>query len=175
MYTWDIEKGIKEVEQFNRLGNNAIYIKENVLKLITKKAIELNSLEKALKTLLNQKVIDDRVCISTYRKNLKKLDDYKKWRQAKNNERQMFIEQVVTLNNAGFDVNTIAEKTNNSYSSVWNILNRYNKPKIKKKSQDTELAKLTVAYWNKYHFEGQKPTAQTIEAFKILGLEPPKV
>ena len=80
---------------------------------------------------------------------------------------------MLRLNNLGFDINEISKKTDKSYSNVWNVLNRTNKPKIKKDIESIQKAKLTVAYWNKHHYEGQVMTLETKQAFELLGLEVP--
>jgi Mor family transcriptional regulator len=159
-------------------SNKKIEISASILGLITVRAIELDSLDLALKQLLSERKIDNRVSVGTYKKKLSKHRSYIKWRKLKNADKKREEQVVKALNRDGLNYYEISKKVNISYQSVWNIINRNRRKKKtddegKVKTQQNKYQSI-VDYWNRTHFEGKQPTLSTIEAFKFLGLEPPK-
>jgi len=170
MYRFEGEKIAKV-----RGTKERVYLTEKALTPIMELGKKYNSIDKAVKEMKENGLIDASVSLSTYKKNLYALDSYKEWLQEKEQFKKQFDKDTQRLFEGGMNMYKISKYLNVTYAKVWNSLNR-DKKKVKDKTYQSKLktAKKIVDYWNNNRLQGSIMTTQTRNAFKLLGLEPPK-
>ena len=153
-----------------------IKVDQSVLLLIIKYINKYKSSDKAFRYLKANKFIDTNIADSTYKRKLSRLPEYKAMmnaRSLKSNER---YDRVINLKKQGFSHSKIALKVGLTYDVVYGILKRNNTTcEPKERTMSLAAARTKVDNWYKDFFNGKIPTTETLQAFKLLGLEPPKV
>jgi len=149
-------------------------IRKDIAEMIMQKVIEVGELTTAIQILKREGKIKHEISDSTYIKRLYNLDSYKAWRKSKDEQIKAKNQQMIELRQKGYTIGQIAKIVGKSFTLVQNVC-------IKVKKDDVSVtvssakAKKIVDYWNSYSYPGQIMTKETKEAFKLLGLEIPKL
>lgn len=151
-------------------------IPEDHLQLIVEYSKKYKSTQKAVIELKKMFKIDPSIAHTTYARRLYKFEPYKKMVEEKEQLVKDKYSEIIKLRKDNVSYRNISNITGVPYDTVYKIIyNNSDIPRVeKKKPIEPTTAKERVKLWNDNYFPGRVPTTSTIEAFKLLGLEPPK-
>ena len=161
-----------------RYKKPSVGITEQDLEIIIDSCIELNSLNKAIYTLIKQGRIKD-YCTDVYFRRINKNPRYKKYMNRKKEVKKNMEKLAFIFRKKGYSYLKIAKIFNLKPNRAFYLANpgkpkQYeNIDKQIKQMQRKQALKL-VDDWNKYNIENRFPTDETIKAFEFLNLTPPK-
>jgi len=152
-----------------------IEIDKRTLLLIIEYSKKYDSAQKAMTYLKGNNLIDPTIADSTYKRKMYRLQEYKDMMKSRDNMIKDKYDKVVALRSKNYSYKKISTITGLSYDTVYGICKKTSTLcEPKKRNLTTSSAKEEVKLWSDNYFHGRIPTSDTIEAFKLLGLEPPK-
>ena len=145
------------------------------LMIIIRAIKKTGSTVQALKNLKDNGVIDPSVHNQTYKRNLYKTPEYAEIVQSKEEDRKERDKYIVSLRKKGLNYDAISRLTCLNYNTIYSICNKkgFTKKLKGKRKLTNNTAQSVVDYWNRTSFKGKVATKETLEAFELLGLEPP--
>lgn len=172
-YSWDYkQRKVKTVHK-----NRAI-VTDDTIDLIIDKCIELGGLKPAMKYLRNNNIIKIDYCDDVYAESVRSNDRYQEWKNQKEQKLKDRNTKIFSLKQDGRTNKEVAKIMKVSATTVYNVVSKNIKTVKRSPSKHISNVKKRsirlVKLWNDNYFPGRVPTTATIEAFKLLGLEPPK-
>jgi hypothetical protein len=136
--------------------------------------IELNSMNKAIKQLLNNGKIKENT-ISSYYYRIQGYQKYKDYSTEKKDRLKNKFRLAKMMYKKGMTYEQIGKRFNINFTGAFYLVNPEKRnERLKKSEREKRIAQDIVNYWNKHNIENRFPTDETIKAFEKLNLTPPE-